>query len=319
MRNETLLVLGGTGFIGRHLVARLANEGWRIRVPTRRLSRACPLMPLPTVEISEADIHDPRELALLTRSCSAVINLVGVLHSRAGDPWGPAFEKAHVALVRAVIEACRSQGVSRLLHMSALGAAGADPLPSMYLRSKAQGEQLVAASGLRWTVFRPSVVFGPDDRFLNLFEALQHLTPVVPLARARTRFQPVYVGDVAQAFATALVRPETIGRAYELAGPEVFTLEQLVKWAGRRAGLRRAVIGLPDALGRLQALVMGALPGPTLMSLDNFDSMQVDNVASGPIAAELGLTPTRMAVGSEDPQARRQIRLARDRARHLRP
>jgi NADH dehydrogenase len=311
-------VLGGTGFIGRHLVACLASEGWRIRVPTRRLARARSLMPLPTVEIFEADIHDPRALESLAQSCSAVINLVGVLHSRAGEPWGPEFEKAHVALVRTIIQACRSQAVSRLLHMSALGAAGASPLPSMYLRSKAQGEQLVRESGLRWTVFRPSVVFGPDDRFLNLFEALQRVAPLVPLARAQTRFQPVYVGDVAQAFAAALVRPETIGRAYDLAGPEVFTLRQLVQLAGRRAGLRRPVIGLPDSLGRLQALLMGALPGPTLMSVDNFDSMRVDNVADGPIAAELGLVPTRITVGSEDPRARRELRLARDRARHSR-
>lgn len=318
MRNQTLLVLGGTGFIGRHLVARLVGEGWRVRVPTRRLSRAQPLLPLPTVDIHECDIHDPRALESLTAGCAAVINLVGVLHSRPGDPWGPAFEQAHVALPRRVIEACRGQDVRRLLHMSALGAAGAPPLPSMYLRSKAEGERLVRESGLDWTVFRPSVVFGPDDRFLNLFATLQRFAPVVPLARAQTRFQPVYVGDVAQAFVNALTRPQTIGRAYELAGPEVLTLRQLVRLAGRHAGCSRPVIGLPDSLGRLQAMLMGALPGPTLMSVDNFDSMQVDNVASGPIAPELGITPTRISTGSADPEARRQQRLDLDRARHSR-
>ena len=286
-------------------------------VPTRRLARARPLMPLPTVDVIETDIHDDAQLATLVGGCDAVINLVGILHGRGGSPYGADFARAHVELPRRLVAACTAAGVSRLLHMSALGADGPVPLPSMYLRSKADGEQAVMGSGLAWTLFRPSVVFGPDDRFLNLFASLQRFAPLMPLARAETRFQPVHVDDVAQAFVNALDRRETFGHAYELAGPKVYTLRELVRLAGKRAGHVRPVIGLPDMAGRLQAMVLEALPGPTLMSLDNFDSMARDNVASGPIAPELGITPVSIEEAGADPVATRQQRfdLARGLAR----
>jgi NADH dehydrogenase len=315
MAKETILILGGTGFIGRHIVNRLTAEGYRVRVPTRRLARARPLLPLPTVEIVECDINDRATLERLLVGAQAVINLVGVLHSRSGDPWGPQFEAAHVALPRNLIAACRVKGVERLLHMSALGTGSPPPLPSMYLRSKAEGERLVRESGLAWTVFRPSVVFGADDRFLNLFATLQGLAPVVPLAGADTRFQPIWVGDVAQAFVNAITQPQTIGKVYELGGPQVLRLRDLVRLAGRlRRGRARPVIGLPDWLGRLQAHLMAALPGPTLMSPDNLDSMQIDSVTSGPIAPELGITPTGIEAGMRDPERVRQQRFDSGRA-----
>lgn len=315
MTFQRILVLGGTGFIGRTIVARLAARGLHVTVPTRRLARARPIMPLPTVDIIEADIHDAQTLGSLARGHDAAINLVGILHGRGGNPYGAEFARAHVELPRSLASACAAAGVSRLLHMSALGADGAPPLPSMYLRSKADGEQAVMSAPLDWTVFRPSVVFGPDDRFLNLFATLQRLAPIMPLARADTRFQPIHVDDVAQAFVNALDRRETFGRGYELAGPRVYTLRELVRLAGRRVGCVRPVIALPDMAGRLQAMILEALPGPTLMSLDNFDSMARDSVAHAPIAPELGIDPIAIEDAAGDPVATRQMRL--DHARGL--
>ncbi len=314
MTTDRILVLGGTGFIGRALVAELVARGKAVRVPTRRLNRARPLMPLPTVEVIEADVHAEGALEPLLRGCSAAINLVGILHGRGGSPYGRDFARAHVDLPRRLVAACESQGVRRLLHMSALGADGDAPLPSMYLRSKADGEAAVRNSALEWTIFRPSVVFGLEDRFLNLFASLQRLAPVMPLARAQTRFQPVHVDDVVKAFVTALSLPATVGRSYELAGPRIYTLRELVQLAGRRSGCMRPVIELPDMAGRLQAMMLEALPGPTLMSLDNFDSMARDNVAGGPMAAELGIRPTAIEDMPENPVSLRQRQLDASRS-----
>ncbi|GMV01984.1 MAG: complex I NDUFA9 subunit family protein [Burkholderiaceae bacterium] len=295
MAHARILLIGGSGFIGSQVAARLAASGRRVTVPTRRYERARHLLPLPTVEVRVADVHDDAQLGRLVAQADAVVNLVGILHDRRGTPWGAGFEQAHVRLPARIAAACAASGVRRLLHMSALGVRedGEQSLPSMYLRSKAAGERVVrAAPALDWTIFRPSVVYGPGDRFLNLFARLQAWLPVMPLGRADARFQPVFVGDVAQAFVNALDGPVTHGRCYELAGPEVFTLRQLVALAGVHGGHRRPIVALPDALGRLQAALLEFAPGPTLMSRDNFDSMSIDNVASGPIAAELDLTPT---------------------------
>lgn len=314
MSAERILVLGGTGFIGRALVAQLVTRGLRVRVPTRRLARARALMPLPTVEIIETDVQAANTMESLAKDCNAAINLVGILHGRGGNPYGADFARAHVELPRALASACRKQGVRRLLHMSALGADGPTPLPSMYLRSKADGEHEVMTSGLDWTIFRPSVVFGADDQFLNLFASLQRVAPVMPLARANTRFQPIHIDDVVQAFIAALPLRTTFGRAYELAGPRVYTLRELVRLAGDRAGCARPVIALPDMAGRLQAMLLEALPGPTLMSLDNFDSMARDNVAAGPIAAELGIVPRAIEDMPQDPMSVRQRQFDMSRA-----
>lgn len=315
MSYERLLVLGGTGFIGRALVAQCVSRGLSVRVPTRRLARARAVMPLPTVEVVETDIHAPGTLAALLKGCDAVINLVGILHGRGGNPYGEDFARAHVELPRALIAACQESGVRRLLHMSALGADGAKPLPSMYLRSKADGEALVASSGLDWTLFRPSVVFGADDQFLNLFASLQRFAPVMPIARADTRFQPIHIDDVVHAFLTALQLRQSIGRSYDLAGPRIYTLRELVRLAGKRAGCARPIIALPDMAGRLQAMILEALPGPTLMSLDNFDSMARDNVASGPMAPELGLTLRAIEDMPDDPMRVRQQQFDASRGR----
>jgi NADH dehydrogenase len=278
-RCDKLLVLGGTGFIGSRLVARLVDDGRRVLLPTRRETHARHLIMLPGVEALQADIHDEATLARLAAGCDAVINLVGVLHSRRGNPYGPDFARAHVDLPRMVVAACRAAGVRRYLHMSALGAS--DNGPSMYLRSKAAGE-LAALSDpmLRTTIFRPSVVFGEGDHFLNMFAQLQQRFPFIPLGGADAKFQPVYVEDVAGAFIAALEDHDSDGRTIELVGPKVYTLRELVRLAGSYVGHARPVIGLPDSLARLQAWLLEQAPGAPLMSRDNLDSMRVDNVAT---------------------------------------
>jgi NADH dehydrogenase len=230
MRHDNLLVVGGSGFVGRHLVAALVKRGARVTVPTRRRERAKHLLPLPTVEVIEADVGRAGELERLADGKDAVVNLVGVLHSRRGRPdergpndYGPDFAQAHVELPQAVVRACRAAGVKRLLHMSALGA---DPQgPSEYLRSKGIGERAaLAADDLAVTVFQPSVVFGPEDSFLNLFATLARFLPVLALACPEARFQPVYVRDVVRAFVAALDARETHGQRYTLCGPRQYTL-----------------------------------------------------------------------------------------------
>lgn len=283
MRHAKILVVGGSGFVGRHLVAALAAAGTEVTVPTRRRERAKHLILLPTVEVVEADVGEGNALARLVPGHDAVINLVGVLHSRRGrrdergpNQYGPDFARAHVELPQAIVAACRAAGVKRLLHMSALGASR--EAPSEYLRSKAVGEESVlAADDLAVTVFRPSVIFGPDDRFLNLFAKLAAVLPVLAVACPQARFQPVYVGDVVRVFVAALARPEAAGRRYELCGPRVYTLAELVKYVCAVTGRRRLVAGLPDRLSYLQAWLMELAPVP-LMTRDNYRSMQVPSV-----------------------------------------
>jgi NADH dehydrogenase len=268
---DNVLVLGGSGFVGRHLVAALAAGGTKVTVPSRRRERAKHLLPLPTVDVVETDIMAPGALEALARGKQAAINLVGILH---GD-----FQRVHAELPRRVVAACRAGGVGRLLHMSALGASPS--APSEYLRTKAMGEQAaLAATDLAVTAFRPSVIFGPEDAFLNTFAALARAFPVLPIACPRARFQPVYVADVAHVMSRALDELSTHGKTYELCGPRQYTLKELVELVCQITGRHRAVIGLPDRLSYWQAFVMEKLPGK-LITRDNLRSMQVPNVCSG--------------------------------------
>lgn len=297
MPYRKLLILGGTGFIGSHVIAKLADTGCLATVVTRRRANAEHLLPVPVVdEVVEADVHDDAALDGLVRDKDAVINLVGILHGRrgaAGEPYGPDFRRAHVDLPRRVVAACAVHGVHRYLHMSALGAAG--NAPSMYLRSKADGEAAAFSNpAVGATVFRPSVVFGDHDHFLNLFASLQKMLPFMLLARADARFQPVYVEDVAQAYVNALYDDRTIGKAFELVGPKVYTLRELVQLAGTFSGHRRPVIALPDTLARVQAFFLEHMPGEPLMTRDNLDSMQVDSVAQASLEEQFGITPTAL-------------------------
>ena len=285
-----VLVLGGTGFVGaalcEKLVDRFGGGDARIVVPSRRPARAKYIQTLPTVELVGADVHDDAQLTRLLRRCDAVVNLVAILHGS-----DKAFDKVHVQLPRRLAVACASAGVRRVIHVSALGADA--QAPSRYLRSKAAGEAALVSPALDLTVLRPSVIFGEGDRFLNLFASLQSVFPVIPLAGAEARFQPVWVDDVALAIVRCLDDPTTIGETLECCGPEIYTLGQLVRMAGRCAGHPRPVIALPAPLGRLQATVMELLPGEPLMSRDNLDSMRVANVATGtrPGLARLGIRP----------------------------
>lgn len=294
MEYRFVLVLGGSGFIGSHVIAKLDQTGRRVIVPTRRYERAKHLLVFPAVDdIVEANIHDEAELRRLMIGMDAVINLVGLLHSTPGDPYGPEFTQAHVDLPRKIIAACAASGVRRYLHMSALGADANGP--SMYLRSKADGERVAWSDpAIATTVFRPSVVFGEEDHFLNMFASMQHYLPVVPLASSHVRFQPIYVQDVAQAFVNALDNDHTIGKTYELAGPNIYTLRELVQLAGIYGGHSRPVIDLPPVLAHLQAWILEHMPGQPMMSEDNLDSMKVDNVASAPISPDLGITPVAL-------------------------
>lgn len=297
MSYSSILVIGGSGFIGSHLVAKLGGSGYRITLPTRRLAHATHLALLPGVEnIVEANVHEDAALEDLIRNQDAVINLVGILHDKpgqAGSRYGSRFARAHVELPRRIAAACAKLGVKRYLHMSALGVAA--DAPSMYLRSKADGEAAAFSQpSVATTAFRPSVVFGEEDKFLNLFAQLQKFAPVMLLAGANAKFQPVYVQDVAQAFVHALENDRTAGHVFELGGPRVYTLRELVRLAGRYSGHPRPIIALPESLGRLQAGVLEHMPGGPLMSRDNLDSMKVDNVVRQDGLRELGIDPTSL-------------------------
>lgn len=276
-----VVLLGGGGFVGSCLAGRLASQGYQVMVPTRRPENRKALALVPGVHLLAASVHDPLELEELFAGADAVINLVGILHdSDSAKPYGRRFAAAHVELPGKIVVAMQRAGVRRLLHMSALKAA--DDAPSAYLRSKAAGEEVVrgAAGAIDATVFRPSVIFGPDDVFLNTFAALLRVFPVLPIAGGKTRFQPVYVGDVADAFVAALSDPQTCGKVYELCGPRIYTLKQLVEYTGVLTGCPRPVVDLPCPLARLQATLLGLLPNPP-MSPDNLRSLQVDSVTDG--------------------------------------
>ena len=270
MKLDKVLVIGGSGFIGRHVVAGLARRGIEVTVPSRRREHAKHLILLPTVDVLQTDVMAPGVLERLMRDQDAVINLVGVLH-------GPDFDTPHVKLPEAIIAACRATGVKRLVHMSALGASVDGP--SAYQRSKGKGEQAVMqAKDLDVTVFRPSVVYGPEDKFLNMFACLARFSPVLMIPSADARFQPVYVGDVANAITASLDMPDAHGRRYELAGPREYTLKELVRFACECTGRRRLVLGMPDTMSYVSAWFLEKMP-MQLMSVDNVRSMQVPNTS----------------------------------------
>lgn len=274
-----ILLIGGNGFVGRVLAAQLQLAGHSVLIPTSHLVAARELRMLPKVHVEEANIH---EFNVLQNLCSrikpngAVINLVGVLHDKPAKPYGNVFKAAHVDLPKNIITAMQLHGLKRYLHMSALGADSQGP--SMYQRSKGDGEATVKASNLGWTIFRPSVIFGAQDQFINLFSKLTKLFPAMPLANHQAQFQPVSVEDVATAFVKSLSMPQTIHQSYDLVGPRVYTMKEIVEFAARKAKTSCAIIPVPAFVGYLQALAFEFLPGPVLMSRDNIASMQLPNV-----------------------------------------
>ncbi len=294
MATRSLCLLGGSGFVGTQLAAALARDGVRITVPTRNPDRAKHLRLLPTLTLVAADIHDPAALDRLLAGQQAVVNLVGILNERGRD--GAGFERAHAALARNLVASCRRQRVPRLLQMSALNA-DADRGTSHYLRSKGRAERAIreeCGANLAWTIFQPSVIFGPRDDFVNRFARLLRAIPLAfPLARPNARFAPVWVEDVVAAMMRALADDATAGETYELGGPEVFTLRDIVRRIRNRLGLRRAIIGLPDVAARAQAAICDFVPGQPF-STDNYRSLLVDSVCRVDGLARLGLSPQPM-------------------------
>jgi uncharacterized protein YbjT (DUF2867 family) len=284
MADPSILVVGGSGYVGRYVVNRLVDDGWHVVVPTRRRDNARHLFLLPTVDVIECDVSKTAELARLVKGASAVVNLVGILN----ESGGQTFARAHVELPRSLIACCTGAGVRRLVHMSALNA---DPAgPSRYLRSKGEAEALVAASGLDWTIVQPSVIFGREDSFLNLFAKLMRIAPVMAIARSDARFQPVFVGDVAECMVRALSVDATVGQRYPLCGPKIYTLRELVRYVGELIGAPRPIVPLGRFLGSLQALALEMLPG-TLMSRDNLASMERDSVCNCDFPPVFGFRP----------------------------
>lgn len=293
MDYRTVCILGGTGFIGRHITARLVERGCHVRLPSRDPFRHRDLTVMPTVSVVKADVHDPAALARVFDGVDAAVNLVGILNEKGHD--GAGFERAHVDLTRKMLDACRARGVTRLLHMSALGAAV--DAPSHYLRTKAEAEALLPMTpdgAPATTVFAPSVVFGPDDTFINRFAQLLKLSPgVLPLACADARLAPVYVGDVAEAFVASLACRDTFGRRYALYGPRTYTLREIVKYTAAITGTRRAVAGLPDWAARLEAGILEYAPGKPF-SLDNYRSFKAGGVDAPSGLLELGIEPASL-------------------------
>jgi uncharacterized protein YbjT (DUF2867 family) len=288
MRHQAIAIIGGSGFIGSHLANLLVELGKDVRIATRRRYNARHLTLLP-IDVVETDVFDPVQLARFVEGADCVINLVAILNGNRGKPYGSEFARMHVELPTRIVAACEGKGVHRLIHVSALGADSNGP--SMYTRSKGDGEKAVHAANLAWTIFRPSVVFGPEDAFLNKFALLQRMFPVIPLAMPDAKFQPVYVGDVAKAIANVIDLDEAGGHTYELGGPTVYTLEDLVSYCGSVLGKHARIVRLPEAFARLQALSFEMAPGKPVISRDNLDSMKVDNVLSAPLAPELGIEP----------------------------
>ncbi len=286
MTQRRIIVFGGSGFVGRHLVPRLCAAGWQVVVPSRNRSRERSLLVLPGLRMANIDVHAEAPMQRLLDGADAAINLVGILNERGRD--GAGFQRAHVEFTRRITAACRASGTRRLLQMSALNAGRGT---SHYLRSRGEAEACVRNCGLDWTIFQPSVIFGPGDGLFERFARLLHLTPVLPLARADAKFAPVHVGDVATAFVRALDDPSSIGQTLELYGPEVLTLAQIVRYTARQLGLRRAIVPLPDALGRLQAALMDYVPGKPFSS-DNFRSLLLDSVGGVDGLYRLGIERT---------------------------
>lgn len=287
MAQNKLCIIGGSGFVGRHIAAQAAALGIQVTIPTRQREKLkAELILLPTVDLVDVDVHDPVALDALLRDQDVVINLVGILQGNEA-----AFERAHVSLPDKIIQACQRNSIRRLLHMSAL-KADADG-PSRYLRSKGRGEQLVKQSGLDYTIFQPSVIFGRGDSFLNLFAKLARLAPVLPLGGANAQFQPVWVEDVAACFIQAINNKATYQQSYPLCGPQRYSLRQLVEFTATTAGSPRQIIALPDFLARMQAGMLELLPGQ-LMSRDNLDSMRIASTCDCPFPEVFGIKPSAL-------------------------
>ncbi|PKO25999.1 MAG: complex I NDUFA9 subunit family protein [Betaproteobacteria bacterium HGW-Betaproteobacteria-8] len=312
MRINQVCVLGGSGFVGSAIVHKLSAAGYAVKVLSRRREGAKHLTLLPNVQVAECDVFNNAELSMHMQSCDAVINLVGILH----EGKNVTFDAMHHNLPKRIAVLCERLGIKRLLHMSALQTSA--EAPSAYLRSKAAGETAVMAHSkkINVTIFQPSVIFGRGDNFLNMLATVVKLMPVIALAKPDARFQPIWVEDVAEAFVSSLDNVATYGKTYELGGPRVYTLRELVEFVIFVLGKKRKIVGLNDKLSYWQAYAMEKLP-IKLMTRDNFYSMQVDSICNGPLAAELGIKPTAIEAVVPEYLANDTPRAAYDRFRGM--
>lgn len=309
MKARRVLVLGGSGFVGRSVCARLAASGRVPRILTRDLAKARALQVIPTAEIVHGSPHDGDALAAALDGVDAVVNLVGILHQSARQP----FEKVHVDLPSRLARALAGRGPRRLVHVSALHAGVSGP--SLYLQSRGRGEDAIrATAGIDWTILKPSVIFGLHDSFLNLFAGLVRPLPVVPLAGSGCRFAPVWVEDVARCVDLSLDETATAGQSYDLCGPGTYTLAEIVRFVAGLAGKRRVIVPLPAPVAQLQAMVLEHLPGP-VMTRDNLRSMQVDSVCGCPFPPVFGFQPASMEAVVPSYMAGRAPRARYDRYR----
>ena len=281
MNFKKILLIGGSGFIGRKVADLLYQRGTRVLIPARHRDHVKRVTISPTAFVVEADVHDPAVLRGLMCGMDAVINLVGVLHDNdSRPPYGKRFSAAHVELPEKIVAAMQAEGVRRLIHLSALKAAADSP--AAYSRSKAAGEAVVlnAANSLDVTIFRPSVIFGPEDKFLNVFASMLKHLPILPLIGANARLQPVSVDDVAQTILASLNNAASFGRVYELAGPRVYTLRELIDSLNELLGTQRPIVELPPSIASLLARLLAYLPSPPV-SPDNLRMLQVGSVSDG--------------------------------------
>lgn len=280
-----IVTIGGTGFLGHHVAQAFSRAGHEQRLLTRQPARRGEFRLLPGVTVEGVDVYDVEQLAEHLADADVVLSMAGILNEKGRS--GEGFHRVHVTLVEGLVEACRRAGVERILHVSALGAGAAG---SHYQKSKGEAEEVLKDSGLDVTIFRPSVIFGSGDGFFNRFADLLRVAPVLPLACPGSRLQPVWAKDVAQAMVLALERPDAVGATWELGGPRVYTLKELVEWTAQVLELKRLVVGLPSGVSRLQAATMDFVPGKPF-STDNFRSLQVDNVTEDNALPALGIRP----------------------------
>lgn len=304
-----LVTIGGSGFLGHHAAQAFARHGHENRVLTRQPARRGEFRLIPGVSVAGADVHDRDTLIRQLEGADVAVSMAGILNESGRD--GAGFRRVHRDLVETLISACQETGVKRILHVSALGAGAGE---SHYQVTKGEAEALLAASGLDVTVFQPSVVFGRGDSFFTRFAQLLRLAPVLPLACPDARLQPVWARNVADALALALEREDAIGATWQLGGPKVYTLRELVQWTADALGLKRAIVGLPDGVSRLQAAVMDFVPGKPF-STDNYKSLQTDNVTTDNAFPQLGIRPASIDAVVPDylVESSRQRRLKRAR------
>jgi uncharacterized protein YbjT (DUF2867 family) len=324
MRPKSIVVLGGTGFLGTRLVTRLIKDGHRVTVLSRDREQHKHLLVLPGLTLENCDVYEEAQLSERFRGKDVVINLIGILNERGFS--GSGFRRAHTDLTRGVLRAVRSAGVGRLLQVSALKAA--TDAPSYYLRSKGEAEQLIRDSNtaLDWTIFQPSVMFGRGDSFLNRFAGVLASIPFVfPLAKPNARFQPVLVDDVVEAVRRCLHGGASSRQTYELGGPQSYSLRDIVGLVAKLTGRRRWIVGLPDFAARTQALIMDFVPGRPFSS-DNYRSLTIDSVCAEDGFVRLGIKPQSMPASAcqylgalEDNARLSQNRASAGRAETIRP